>query len=732
MVSLLALVAFLQRGVAQHEALQARVRELASTSEGQLKDNPELALLIATEAYDMSIADGAEPNVEAVSAMAQAVTDWRLAARFPAGPLLYPVASPDGRLIAVSSKTALGDVNLFEVGGEVIATFPGPADPSVVAEKVAFSPDGRKIAIAYSTRKGDQVRAVPEGLPEIVIFDLTSETRTVAIETDQSWAQLVYSLDGTRLAVSVRDIVRILDASDGSEIASFEAAAMVGSPRFLDDETVLVPVEGSGLSTIAAANGTVLDHLEIAQLNSGVTAINEARTHFAYRAGEHLRVVDINTRDVVFDHIEPSAQTIALDPDATRLAFSGFDSTIYTSAVATGDSELELAGIFENVFSLQFIGETELLSYGEDTILWNVSPEGMSEMDGIPLRELQWGYQISPDGRWLSYHVSANEGTPQTDPVDGLRLVDVIAGHETMVSQGENNTVPAGLRFVNADFTMVGSLTQDGTSTLRSLPEWEVIHEFEKCQGPLAISPDNKRVVVSGWACGAPGPPDSAQSAVVDLESGEEVFALPFPYIFTADFNPDGFFEGGSLLAATDQLTVGIWDAADGALLGSMNSDAYDEFGVVLVITFDPTGRYLVGGTTSGVVWVADLQRVVAGDEFSDALVFNRQAHTGAAPMPAVSGSGLVGSAGFDGMVRLWDLESGNLILEFESEMNVPVVRFSPDGAELLYPHGLSIRRMPVDPHRLRELAGELLTRDFLPDECARYGSEDRCASLGK
>lgn len=99
--------------------------------------------------------------------------------------------------------------------------------------------------------------------------------------------------------------------------------------------------------------------------------------------------------------------------------------------------------------------------------------------------------------------------------------------------------------------------------------------------------------------------------------------------------------------------------------------------------------------------------------------------------MPAISGSGSVGSAGFDGMVRLWDLDSGRLILEFESDMNVPVVRFSPDGTELLYPRGLSIRRMPVDPHQLRGLAGELLTRDFLPDECARYARPDRCAELG-
>jgi hypothetical protein len=92
-----------------------------------------------------------------------------------------------------------------------------------------------------------------------------------------------------------------------------------------------------------------------------------------------------------------------------------------------------------------------------------------------------------------------------------------------------------------------------------------------------------------------------------------------------------------------------------------------------------------------------------------------------------VDSRGLVATAGFDGMVRLWDLRSEDLILELESDVGVPVVRFSPDGSELLYPDGLSIRRMPVDPHRVREEAGKLLTRDLRPDECERYATTPRC-----
>jgi DNA-binding SARP family transcriptional activator/WD40 repeat protein/energy-coupling factor transporter ATP-binding protein EcfA2 len=730
LVSILAVVAFLLRGVAQQETLQARVRELAAASESELGQNRELGLLIAAEAFDASIQGRAAPNSEAVSAMAQAMADWRLVSRFPAGPIVLPVASPDGALIAVSSKTTLADVNVFDAQGSLIRTLPGPADPSVAAGAVTFGPDGETIAVTYSAPENDVFRSVPNGISDVRVFNLTTGSSVLDLDTEHGWPYVSYSPNGEQLAVSFDHEVRILDSANGREISVFEASSVVGRPEFLDDDDVLVPIEGSGFTILSASDGSVLDHLEVAELNPVVTATNDFRTHVAYRAGEHLRVLEMSTGEVVFDQMAPSALSVALDPDATRLAHSGFDPNIYVLPVGTEETGLELAGTFENVFSLAFIGEKGLLSYGEDALLWDVSPEGMSELGGVPLGEPQWGFQISSDERWLSYSVSTNNGGPIGDPVDGLRLIDLMTGDEMVVSQGQWNSVPAGLRWVNADFTMVGSLTLQGVSTVRGIPAWNLLREFDECRTPLAITPDNSRVVLSGWGCGDRVAPESARSSVVDLASGEEIFSLPYQVLWSAEFNPEGAFEGGSLLAATDQISVGIWDTTDGTMLGNLDRADHDEFGNLMNVTFDPSGRYLVGGTTGGVVWVVDLERVIAGEDMADALVFNRQAHTGAVPVPAISSQGIVATAGFDGMVRLWDLQSENLILEFESNVGIPVVRFSPDGTELLYPDGLSIRRMPVDPHQLRSLAGELLTRDFLADECAQYARPSRCEAI--
>jgi serine/threonine protein kinase/WD40 repeat protein len=726
-VSILAVVALVQRGVAEEEALQARVRELAAASEGQVSENRELALLIAAEAFDASVRGGVEPPVEAVSALAQAIADWRLVSRFPAGPIAYPSVSPDGSLIAVSSQTNPADVNLFAADGSLEGTLHGPGDPSVAAWAFDFGPDGETIAVTYAAAGKTEFRSVADGFPDLQVFDLATMSIVSSLDTDHGWAGVAYHPEGDLLALSFDREVAVLAADDGEEMSRFEASSPVGRPEFFDRDQVLVPVEGSGFAFVSVADGSVLDQIEVTELDKNVTTVNELRTHVAFRDGENLRVQDIATGEVVFDEIASSVQSVALDRDATRLAYSGFDPNIYVAALGEGETGLELTGILENVLWLSFIGEKSLLSSGEDALLWDVSPEGIAELGGIPLSGPQWGYQISSDDRWLAYPVSTNQGGPTGDPDDGLRLVDLASGEETVVSTGEWNAVAAGVRSVSADFTTVGSLTLDGVSTLRSIPDWEILREFDDCRTPLAVTPDNSRVVLTGWGCVDRVAPDSAQGAVVDLGTGEEIFTLPYEGLFSAEFNPAGVFEPGTFLAVTDQISVGIWDTTEGRLLGRLDRAEQVEYGNTLVLSFDPTGRYVIGGSTTGAVWVADLERIVAGEEMAEALVFDRQAHNGAAPIPAINGSGVVGTAGYDGMVRLWDLETENLIFEFESEGGVPVVHFSPGGSELLYPAGQSIRRMPVDPDDLRQLADQLLTRGFLPDECARYAAPERC-----
>ncbi|HKY49377.1 MAG TPA: hypothetical protein VJQ79_15495, partial [Acidimicrobiia bacterium] len=411
-----------------------------------------------------------------------------------------------------------------------------------------------------------------------------------------------------------------------------------------------------------------------------------------------------------------------------RLAYSGVDPNIYLLPVEGNGEGLTLAGTRANVFSLTFVGSRHLLSFGEDALMWDVSPEGPSQLDGVRLSERHYGFQISPDARLLSYFTLSDGGS---EPWNGLRLVDLQNEQEVLAVAGEVMTDLVGYRQASPDLTMVGSLTHDGVSTVRRLPSWDVVRRFDDCRAPLAISPDNRRVLLTGWVCAAEAPPDVfVDSEVIDLDTGETILALPYRAIWSAAFNPAGLFETGSYLITSDQSTVEVWDMVTQQSIGRFGASDLGDVGLVLGVAFDPTGRFVIGGSTGGTVWALNMEQVVGGADLLDALVFKEQAHTGAVPVPALSADGVVATAGFDGVARLWDLDSGNLLLEFEPDLGTPLVRFSPDGSHLLYPHGLSIRRLPVDPHELRALAAKLLTRDFLPDECARYAQKARCDLL--
>lgn len=731
-VSLLAVIAFVQRGVAEQEALRARVRELAVASGSHLEQNPELALLVAVESFDESIRANREPMVEAASAVARAVQDWRLIGRYPSGEYFLPVASPAGSLIATGSLQSTADVVLMNAEGSAVTTLVGPDHPEAVALGGEFHPVEDTIAIIYVRGGGPYPRELPIGIPEVIVFDATDGTALGRFDLNGGVAsQVGFSPSGTWLAVSTGQEVRVFAWDEGMEVSRLVSPADVGRPHFLDDNRVLVPVEGSGFATYTIENGRLVNERQVANL-SLITAVDTNRGRLAYRAGDRIGVIDLSTGDVVFDLRAPWVVALALDPDGSRLAYSGFDSNIYVDPIEGEEAGLELAGTLANVHALDFVDSERLLSYGEDALLWDVSPAGPDELGAIHLAAEQWGFQVSDDLNLLSYYVSPDLGVdPRGDPADGMRLVDLESGTETLVIEQEIMTIKAGYRQVSPDFTMVGSLTQGGVSTVRRLPSWEVVRQFEDCRNPMALTPDNSHVLLTGWVCSGTAPANApTESEVVEMDSGDPILTIPYQTIWSAAFSPAGFSDAGRYLIATDQLTVEVWDLLERESIGSLAASELDDVGGVMILTFDPTGRYVVGGTTAGTVWVLDMERVIGGVDMVDAIVFSRQAHAGAAPFPALSADGIVATAGFDGMIRLWALDSEDLLLEFEAEMSTPAVRFTPDGTHLLYPHKGAIRQLPVDAHELRNLAAQLLTRDFSPDECSRYARQERCDAL--
>ena len=138
---------------------------------------------------------------------------------------------------------------------------------------------------------------------------------------------------------------------------------------------------------------------------------------------------------------------------------------------------------------------------------------------------------------------------------------------------------------------------------------------------------------------------------------------------------------------------------------------------------FDPTRRWLVGATSAGRIWVLDLAAVVAGTPAEDAIVLDWVAHEGGIPDIAISADGTLATTGFGEEVKLWNLSTGELLLELRTApaQGQSTIAFSPDGSYLLYSDGDLVRKYLRDTDELVALAEGLLTRDFTDDECRQY-----------
>ena len=98
-------------------------------------------------------------------------------------------------------------------------------------------------------------------------------------------------------------------------------------------------------------------------------------------------------------------------------------------------------------------------------------------------------------------------------------------------------------------------------------------------------------------------------------------------------------------------------------------------------------------------------------------------AHEGGVPDLAISTNGLLATTDFGEHVRLWNLSTGEPLMELRTGAigGVSTVAFSPDGGSLLYSDDGVLRRYILDTDELIAQARGLLTRERTADECRHY-----------
>ncbi len=620
-----------------------------------------------------------------------------------------------------------------EETGKQLRTLRGSSDDVV---DLAFSPDGLRVAVSYAYSDGDADVAA------VVLWDTaTGAEHSRLLGPPGEYASPTFSPDGRLVAAIGSSRLIEWDATSGVERFSVEPDVDFGPVTFLPDGQTLLVGEGGAerVAVYSAENGQRLVKIPTPSFVTEEMALDPTGEHVALSSQTSTAVQVWNLRTRTLERSIPTADggPVAWSPRGNVLGIGGANaSPIRVVDGATGKDAMILRGHESGSWDIAFTaGGDRLASVGLNGGLrvWDVTPDGAPSLGALTVPGYVHSVQFSPDGSELV--VSTRDGA--------ITRLSSNTGDVLGRLRGQLVGLPPFDPRISRDARWMATVDETGEAAIRDLATMETAHSLPPCTSPVGLSRNGSLVVLDGrLLCTADGrgvgsatlfePPEGVNltSRVVDVSSGETVMSLGKRAVFAAALNPDGLFPQNRYLAVNVQLTsVEIYDldrAEDGPLT-ILNIDSDYNF----PLTFDPTGRWLTGGTANGRVWVLDMNQVVAGIAGGDALVMDPTAHLGGVVGLAMNDSGILATASVDdGFVRLWNIHSGKLELALKTNPTGgwSPVEFSPDGSSLLYNDGGVLRRYYLDTDRLIALAESRLTRGFTHDECHRYLEPGRCS----
>ena len=306
-----------------------------------------------------------------------------------------------------------------------------------------------------------------------------------------------------------------------------------------------------------------------------------------------------------------------------------------------------------------------------------------------------------------------------------LATGDTLASSEDLAvdSVGAGILSPVG----SAETSIVAGVNAGGNASIFDLSTGVPLMELPPCllgdrhMVPIGIDDLARWVLVAiEPSCGGPD-----RVKAIDVATGQTLSSWSEP-IELNDVGPSGTPSEG-LVAGQFQGAGGveIRNVLTDTVLGSFDArdmQAWKPY-------FSDDGRYLTFSTALAGAWVIDVEQVKSGTAMEDAVVLNKHVEGGPTTFSITGGGYLV--TGHSGEVlRLWELDSGEEWLSLPVDTGGPtIVAMTADAAHLYYAdRGGLVRRFPLDPRELANLARDRVQRDFTPEECQRFLIAEDCS----